>query len=90
VAYEWEFQEVVGLRGVTAVAVDPVDAGFDNGGAIFATSGELGTLVRLFASIGVSSTNEARGDTRNMSDAVGNQFAQLVFIKVHNFWQIQF
>jgi hypothetical protein len=82
VAYEWEFQEVVGLRGVTAVAADPDGAGFDNGGAIFATSGELGTIVRLFSSTGVSSSNKAPGDTPNTQDAVGNEFAQLVYIKV--------
>ena len=81
VAYEWDFEEIVGLRGVSVVSVT---GGPNSSTNIFAVSGELGALVQMVSPIIVATTSLSsfRTSVPGLIDAVGNQFAHIAYVKV--------
>ena len=79
VAYEWDFEEIVGIRGVSAVAVD-VASGDDF--SIYVASGALGSLSSFIYSPWKNATENYPSAQDGLVDAVGNRFASIAYTKV--------
>ncbi len=74
--YEWDFEEIVGLRDVVAVAADST-SGPAGGTGVYAVSDSLAALVQL-RSMEIGGFESGEG----MVDAVGQVFARLAYVEV--------